>query len=321
MNIMIIGGLGYVGRHLAQQLLIMGYSVTIIDKQKNQSVIDSLNKFILFDNQVLEYHQITLPSITTNMEKIVQKNKIEIVYNVIGRLSTPHATSYMTKFLYCLLTRYTGIKYYIQSGFMEDIYGYSYSKEMKCSETPEKWLAHIGKYDDSPCKIVFIKLPEGYGHDTRLPVSVTDNIWCNMLRFKDKTLDKIPINPVKYQSEDKSVIRNYTPIFDIAGALIDVYGFISNSKEVDFVSLDVGCETTFSEKELINHFTKECDIDLEFIDSIPNNTFKTLTKLRHGPGEGNTLINGTRLFGDKLYSTLEMMAEELDLEKRILLSS
>ena len=78
MCVAIIGGLGYVGRHLVQQLLVLGFKVLIIDKNDDRLLVNDLRKFDRTGKQ-LTVIKLNLPVINSRFKDLIISNNVNTV--------------------------------------------------------------------------------------------------------------------------------------------------------------------------------------------------------------------------------------------------
>ena len=82
MNILITGGLGYIGSHTVIECINNNHNVIIVDNLYNSSikVLHNLNSYL---NKNIKFYEIDMHDIN-NLEKIFKENKIECVIHFAG---------------------------------------------------------------------------------------------------------------------------------------------------------------------------------------------------------------------------------------------
>ena len=82
MNILLTGGLGYIGSHVAVTLLNAGYDVFIVDNLIN-SDIETLNKIENITNKKVCFNEIDLRD-AEKLNKVFEKNNLDAVIHLSG---------------------------------------------------------------------------------------------------------------------------------------------------------------------------------------------------------------------------------------------
>lgn len=316
MCVAIIGGLGYVGRHVVQQLLVLGYKVLIMDKNEDRLVINDLKKFDRTGKQ-LNFIKLTLPVINNRFKDLIISNNVNAVINVAGVQETPAKTLYLTKYIYCYLsTSCKKVKTYIQTSPMEENVGYGYDKRLKIDVFPENWLAfHTIKDNCTHLRVGVLRLPEGYGHDKRISLHTGNFLWAQLEAIKNGLLDKLPVHAEKVETEDGTHLRDYCSIFDIAGGIIDMMGYVQTAKGFDFAACDIGTGVNLSIKQFVDIYKKHYNVKIvtdPTLTGIPRPT------LSGDPVGGGEMIGWTRLVNSTILTNDELNSKYLSFEEQLL---
>lgn len=94
-TILLTGGLGYIGSHIACDLLLKGFTVIIIDNLKNSSI----NMINIIQNETnitsnLYFYQIDLTTNIIELEQIFKIHTINVVIHLAGLKSVGESTEY-----------------------------------------------------------------------------------------------------------------------------------------------------------------------------------------------------------------------------------
>lgn len=94
-TILLTGGLGYIGSHIACDLLLKGFTVIVIDNLKNSS----MDMFYIIQNETnnnsnLFFYKVDLTSDIDKLEKIFQTHNIHVVIHLAGLKSVGESTEY-----------------------------------------------------------------------------------------------------------------------------------------------------------------------------------------------------------------------------------
>lgn len=315
MCVAVIGGLGYIGRHLVQQLLVMGYKVLIIDKVEDRKLVDSLRKFDR-NGKSLTVVKLALPVINNRFKDILITSGVTTVLNVTGSQETCGQTLYLTKYIYHYIAKLCKrVKVYIHTTPMEDKLGYTYDKNLKLDATPENWLMHnITTDHTTSLKVGVLRLPEAYGHHLRLPMFGGNHTWGMLESIRNGNLAKFPVYAENIQTWDGSPLRDYCPVFDIAGGVIDMWGFVKDSKGFTFAACDIGSGVNLTLRQFINIYESHYDIKV-FTETQSIN--KPVPTLRADTLAGESLIGWTRIFGSKILTNAELNEHYNHFEKAL----
>ena len=97
MKILITGGLGYIGSHLAVKLLQKKYDITIIDNLEN-SKIDIIKKIKKITGKKVKFHKIDLLD-KKKLFSLFKKNKFDTVFHLAGLKSVKESEINPEKYL------------------------------------------------------------------------------------------------------------------------------------------------------------------------------------------------------------------------------
>ncbi len=316
MHVAVIGGLGYIGRHVVQQLLTLGYKVLVIDKNDDRLVIGDLKKFDRTGKQ-FSFIKLSLPATNTRFKDLIISNNITSVINVAGLQDTSAQTLYLAKYIYCYLsTSCKKVKTYVHATPMDDRIGYGYDKRLKLDVYPENWLSyHTVKDNQYALKVGVLRLPIAYGHDTRINLHGTHHLWAQLESVRNGLLDKIPTFTESVETEDGTAMRDYCSVFDVAGGVIDMMGYLQNSKGFDFAACDIGSGIELSTKQFIDIYSKQNNVKIVTDPIIKG---RPRANLGSDPISGGAMIGWTKVMGDTILDNSTLNNIWLDFEQRLL---
>ena len=316
MCVAVIGGLGYVGRHVVQQLLTLGYKVLIIGKNDDRKTVDALRKFDRTGKQV-NFIKLSLPVINNRFKDLIISNNVNAVINVAGLQDTPAKTLYLAKYVYCYLsTSCMKVRTYIHTTPMEDNVGYGYDKRLKLDVYPENWLSyHTVKDNCTHLKVGVLRLPEGYGHDKRINLHGGKFIWGQLEAIRNGLADKLPVHIENVQTPDGTPLRDYCSVFDIAGGIIDMMSYVGTAKNFDFAACDIGSGVNLSVKEFINIYNKHYGVKIVTDPVIPGKVRPTLCA---DPIGGGKMIGWTRISGSEILNNDVLNSDFMEFERHLL---
>lgn len=316
MCVAIIGGLGYIGRHLVQQLLVLGFKVLIIDKNDDRLLVSDLRKFDRTGKQ-LTIIKLNLPVINSRFKDLIISNNVNTVINVMGVQETPVKTLHVAKYVYCYLsTSCKKVKTYIHTTPMEDIVGYGYDKRLKKDVYPENWLAYHTIHDNGTnLKVGVLRLPESYGHDQRITHHQGKSLWGQLESIRNGLLEKLPIHKEVLDTDDGTHLRDYCSVFDTAGGIIDMMVYINKAKGFDFAACDIGSGVNLSVKQFVDIYKKHYDVK---VVTDPILTGKPRDVLKGDPIGGGEMIGWTRVANSTILNNDELNAGFLEFEGHLL---
>ena len=316
MCVAIIGGLGYIGRHLVQQLLVLGFKVLIIDKNDDRLLVNDLRKFDRTGKQ-LTVIKLNLPVINSRFKDLIISNNVNTVINVMGVQENSVKTLHLAKFVYCYLsTSCKKVKTYIHTTPMEDNIGYGYDKRLKIDVYPENWLAYHTIHDNGThLKVGVLRLSESYGHDKRLRHRPSKSLWCQLEGIRNGLIEKLPVHAEAIDTEDSTHLRDYCSVFDTAGGIIDMMTYINKAKGFDFAACDIGSGVDLSVKQFIDIYKKHYGVKVvtdPILTDVPRGV------LKGDPIGGGEMIGWTRIANSTILNNDELNTDFLEFEDHLL---
>ena len=272
-NILLTGGAGYVGSHIAKVLLKQGYNVNIIDNLSTGFIksIDTLKKYnnVKFIKADLKDEDI--------IEKIFKENKFEAVFhfsaNTILEESIDKPSKYYenntinTLKLLNICLKYKVNKFIFSS--TAAVYGEKAKSPIK-EETPCFPKSPYGKSKlfaeeiikdiaiaNKNFKYVILRYFNVVGADIENELGQNTKNASHLMKISLQTAlglrDNMYIYGDDYKTKDGTCIRDFIDINDLANAHLSAYEYLKNNESNIF---NVGYGQGFSVKELINTVKK-----------------------------------------------------------------
>lgn len=264
MSVAILGGLGYVGRHLAQQLLVMGIKTVIIDARDDRAAVGDLSKFDK-TGKSLHFAKITLPTLTTTLIDVLAAHRIHTVINLMGRQSNPATTLYMTKYLYAQISHsLPNVKTFIHCTPHDDTVGYGKDNRFEGIANPENFLKFAAVNDEnSKLFVMVLRLPEAYGHDMRIRQmknethhikerNTSNSLWMNLESFRKGLIKSVPVYRTQLGNKEFTPTINLMPIFDVCGSIIDSMSYCKAARfSCTFAATDIASQVFMTTEQFI----------------------------------------------------------------------
>lgn len=285
-NILVTGGLGYIGSHTVIQLLKKGYKVTIIDNLSNsdKSVLTSLKKIT---NKEIKFYQEDLINYEKNLE-ILKTEKIDSVihfaaFKAVGE-SVSNPIKYYENNVTATLQLLKAMKKLKIYNFIFSSSATVYSPKATLPLTETSLLGPINPYgntklvvehilndlstSDSKWKIIALRYFNPLGADKSGLVGENPNgIPNNLVPYISKValgeLEELKIFGDDYDTKDGTGIRDYVHVLDLADghvlALENLYKLNSN-----FSVFNLGSENGYSVYEIIKAFESVSEIKIPY---------------------------------------------------------
>ena len=289
MRVLLTGGAGFIGSHIALLLLERGYDVLIFDSFANSSsnVIERIESFL--DNKALKYKLRVINGdirdkkiLESIFSKSVKENKpIEVVIHLAGVKSVCES---LTNPLYywdvnvsgtlnLLLTMKEHQCYSLVFSSSATIYGFSNSLPLKENSeikpinpygrtkvAIEQILNDIYKNQIDKWKIANLRYFNPIGaHSTGMigeaPIGIPNNIFPYITQVAAGILDELTIFGKDWPTLDGTCVRDYIHVMDLAEGHIATLEYLNNF-EKKIVNLNLGTGLGTSVLELIDTFEK-----------------------------------------------------------------
>ena len=285
MNVLVTGGVGYIGSHICVLLQNAGYDVTIFDNLSNSNMI-KVDKVMHLCNKKISFVEGDLRDIEL-IKNIIKKNKIKVVFHLAGFKSVKSSIYnpieyYDNNFVGTLNLLKSMMEFNINKIIFSSsatVYGkvehemmpikenYStspnnpYGKIKLQIEELLNYVCDSNKEFTSICLRYFN--PIG-AHESKLigedPSDLTNNIMPIILKVASGEMLKFPIYGNDYNTKDGTGVRDYIHVMDIAKGHLVALDFITK-KRGNFI-FNLGTGIGISVLELVKTFEKSNKIKI-----------------------------------------------------------
>ena len=289
MNILVTGGLGYIGSHTVVELIENNYEVIIIDNLSNSElfILDNIKKITGVKPKF--YNEDLLDLNKTN--EVINKHDIDGVIHFAAFKSVSESIKYPLKYYRNnLLSLINILRSMVENNISNIVFSssctvYGQPDKLPVSEnTPfKKADSPYGKskqiseqiiedFVNSNDNISSISLryfnPVG-AHDSgmigELPIGIPDNLVPYITQTAAGIRDELSVFGNDYNTSDGTAIRDYIHVVDLAKAHLMAIKRLNNSKKKNiFEFFNVGKGTGFSVMDVINSFEKINNIKLKY---------------------------------------------------------
>ena len=289
MNILVTGGLGYIGSHTVVELIENNYEVIIIDNLSNSElfILDNIKKITGVKPKF--YNEDLLDLNKTN--EVINKHGIDGVIHFAAFKSVSESIKYPLKYYRNNLLSLINILRSMDENNISNIvfsssctvYGQpdklpvSENAPFKKAESPYSKSKQISEqiiedFVNSNYNISSISLryfnPVG-AHDSgmigELPIGIPDNLVPYITQTAAGIRDELSVFGNDYNTSDGTAIRDYIHVVDLAKAHLMAIKRLNNSKKKNiFEFFNVGKGTGFSVMDVINSFEKINNIKLKY---------------------------------------------------------
>lgn len=284
--ILITGGTGYIGSHVAVELLKNNHKIFIIDNLSNSSkkslegIKKITDKNLIFKESDLRNYK--------DLEEIFDNYKIEGVIHLAGLKSVKKSNEspsdyydnnvHGTENLLCAMKRSNTKKIVFSSS--ATVYGVPKSLPIYESSEVGNTTSIYGKTKymvenilrelwekDNEWQICILRYFNPIGaHSSGLigekPRGIPDNLLPYMFNVASGVLDKLEIFGDDFSTPDGSGIRDYIHIEDLSKGHLSALEYLSNKKNISFFNLGTG--NGFSVFEVLKTFKKVTNIDIPY---------------------------------------------------------
>ena len=285
MNILITGGLGYIGSHTVIECINSKHSVVIVDNLYNSSikVLEKLNKFL---NKDLKFYKTDMQNIE-EFEKVFIENNIEAVIHFAGYKAVGESVEKPLKYydnnigitinLLKLMERYN-VKQII---FSSSATVYKESKILPLTENMplgvtnpygrtkliiEEILQDMA-YVDKNFKAVILRYfnPIGahpcglFGEENN---GIPNNLMPYIVKVAKGELEYLRVFGNDYNTKDGTGVRDYIHVVDLAKAHIKAIKAFEFKDNVNIYNIGTG--TGYSVLEIIHNFEKATGIKIPY---------------------------------------------------------
>lgn len=285
MNVLVTGGLGYIGSHTVVALLEAGHSAVIVDDLSN-SDLTVLEKIITLTGKDIPFYQVNILDMD-GMRRVFRENKIDAVIHFAAFKSVPqsvsHPLDYYENNVYgtvclCRVMSEFNVKNIVFSS-SATVYGtsekvpfaedaplgttnpYGTSKLIIEGLLKDVWVS------DNAWNVVLLRYFNPVGaHESGLlgenPRGIPGNLMPRLIKTALGEFDKLTVCGADYPTPDGTGVRDYIHVCDLADGHIKALDSIATHPGVCVYNLGTG--RGYSVMELINTFEKENGIKIPY---------------------------------------------------------
>ncbi|MBE5734905.1 MAG: UDP-glucose 4-epimerase GalE [Clostridiales bacterium] len=279
MNILLTGGLGYIGSHTAVELLNAGHDVLVIDNLCNSS-IDVKDRIEEITDKQIQFIETDI-RIKEDIDNVFANNKIDAVIHFAGLKAVGESVQNP---LYYYENNIAGTinllqvmqKYNVKNlVFSSSATVYGTCQEMPLSEdSPTGAVNPYGRtklfieemlkdlYTSDPSfNIIILRYFNPVGaHDSGIigenPRGIPNNLMPYIARVSVGILDELSIYGDDYDTKDGTGVRDYIHVVDLACGHVASIDKLSENCGLAIYNLGTG--TGYSVLEVVNEFNKVC---------------------------------------------------------------
>ena len=264
MNILLTGGLGYIGSHVAVTLLNAGYEVFIVDNLIN-SDIETLEKIEKITNRKVYFNEIDIRN-TEGLNKIFDSNNLDAVIHLSGLKAVGESVLLPLEYYSSNVSGSINLFKVMQAHNVKKIVFSSsatvYGNPQYLPIDEDHPIDAINPYgstkimienilsdlSDSDKDWSFISLryfnPIG-SHESGIigdnPVGIPNNLMPYILKVHNGEIDHLRVFGNDYNTPDGTGIRDYIHIEDLAKGHLDALeSIVNNDRLTDFINLGTG---------------------------------------------------------------------------------
>ncbi len=283
-NILVTGGLGYIGSHTVVELFKHNYNPIIVDDLSNSylNVLDGIEKIsgkkpIFYQTDVKNYE---------TLKGVFQKHTIDCVihfaaFKAVGE-SVEHPLKYYENNIGGLINVLKvmsefEVKQLVFSSSCT-VYGepinlpVTENEPVKPATSPYGFTKQMGENIIKDCKqIKSVALryfnPVG-AHESallgELPIGVPNNLIPFITQTAIGLREKLTIFGNDYNTPDGTCIRDYIHVCDLALAHVNSINYLQNTN-LNFDTINIGTGNGISVKEMVNEFENENKVKLNYV--------------------------------------------------------
>lgn len=285
MQVLVTGGMGYIGSHTVVELLENNYDVVIVDNLVN-SKIDVLDKIEAITGIRPKFYQYDLCD-KELVRKIFSENKIDVVIHFAGLKAVGESVEkpilYYQNNLISTLNLLEVMKEFNckKIVFSSSATVYGSPKELPIKEnfplsttnlygSTKLFIEYILKdlyKSDSTWSIAILRYFNPIGaHSSYLlgenPNGIPNNLMPYIVKVANKELDHLNIFGNDYNTKDGTGVRDYIHVVDLAKGHIKALEKVLSTNKVDCYNLGTGCG--YSVLEMVELFKKVNNIDVPY---------------------------------------------------------
>lgn len=287
-NILVTGGLGYIGSHTCVELIKRGYEVSIIDNLVNSErfILDRIKKIT---GEKINFYEIDIKDLDETRSCFKNK-KFDLVIHFAALKSVNESVKFPDRYFRNNIGSLENILKCIES---EDVGGLVFSSSctvygqpdilpvtenspLKKAESPyaetkqicEKIIKEFATINKKPSIILRYFNPVG-AHESgligELPRGVPDNLVPFITQTAIGKRDKLKVFGDDYNTKDGTPVRDYIHVVDLAEAHVSAVDRLINDETKDnYEFYNVGTGTGYSVLEVIKSFERINKIKLSY---------------------------------------------------------
>ena len=264
MRVLLTGGLGYIGSHVAIYLINSGHEIVIIDNLENSNV-DVLNKIEKISSENVTFAEVDIRDIK-KLNNIFENNNFDAVVHLSGLKAVGESVAFPLNYyssnvngsinLFTTMTKYNVKKIVFSSS--ATVYGnpqylpidenhpiQAINPYGSTKITIENILSDISN-SDKDWSFISLRYFNPIGsHKSGLigdnPTGIPNNLMPYILKVHNGELDHLRVFGNDYNTHDGTGIRDYIHIDDLARGHLDALEFVNSHKgAADFINLGTG---------------------------------------------------------------------------------
>jgi UDP-glucose 4-epimerase len=283
-NILVTGGLGYIGSHTVVELIKNGYTPIIIDNLSNTE-IDVLQRLESITNHKLDYYNKDICD-SKSLEEIFSKHNVDAVIHFAAFKSVGESVENPLKYYLNNINGLNILLNTMQNHKVKNIvfsssctvYGEPDSSPVnenaktKRANSPYGRTKQIGEDILQDCEFLnTVSLryfnPIGAHASSKigeLPLGVPNNLVPFITQTAVGIREKITIFGNDYNTKDGTCVRDYIHVVDLADAHVKALSFISKNPENKFEVINIGTGNGLTVLEIVQTFEKVNNLKLNY---------------------------------------------------------
>ena len=275
-NILLTGGAGYIGSHVANLLLDEGLNVSIIDNliTGNKKLVPSKANFYNCDIDDVN-----------RVQKIIKKNEFDIVMHFAGLIRVDESVKLPKKYN---LYNYQKAKKFLNTCFENNLKKVIFSSTASVYGNPEKQnvseedkINPLNPYAETKLKLenylikeskrqnikyIILRYFNVAGADEKLRSGLISKFSTHLIKIASEVAvgkkDKLIINGNDYDTKDGSPVRDYIHVSDLADIHFLSARYLFNKNKSNIFNCGYG--KGFSVKEVIKTYNKILDKKIKY---------------------------------------------------------
>lgn len=287
-NVLVSGGLGYIGSHTICQLVQHNYNPIIVDNLSN-SCLEVLNRLEIINNRKFKFYQLDCTNLE-ELEVVFKENKIDAIIHFAAYKAVGESVKEPLKYYFNNLVSYLNIMVYLEKYKVKN---FVFSSSATVYGIPN----HVPLFETDPVqkatnpygstKIMIEEMLEDYSkvhkdiniailryfnpigaHPSGLigeqPNGIPNNLMPYITQVAIGKLEKLTIFGNDYPTSDGTCIRDYVHVMDLAeGHVLTLNKFQKENTGLVIYNLGTGKGT--SVLELVNAYMQANNIKIPYV--------------------------------------------------------